>query len=227
MNRSDVLQALDELVSERSILNHPFYVAWERGELTRPQLATYASVYYPHVHAFPRYLESAIAAADDSETRAELTRNLTDELTHPKPHHELWLDFAEALGLDRLHVASSPPHSSATAMMETFERLTSEDVTSGVTALYAYESQQPEVSDRKMVGLRKFYGVDSAKGLAYFDVHASADLHHRQGERDALSRCLDAGDSAERILSTATDALDAYWGLLDGVCAVSGITPSC
>ena len=112
-------------------------------------------------------------------------------------------------------------------MVETFERLTSEDVASGVTALYAYESQQPEVSERKRVGLRNFYGVDSAKGLAYFDVHATTDLHHRQGERDALERCLDSGDSADGILSTATDALGAYWGLLDGVCAVSGISTSC
>ena len=227
MNRLDVLEALDELVRERSILNHPFYVAWERGELTRPQLATYASVYYPHVRAFPQHLESTIAAADDSETRAELTNNLTDELTQPKPHNELWLDFAEALGLDRQRVATSPPHPSATAMVETFERLTSEDVARGVTALYAYESQQPEVSRRKMTGLRTFYGVDSAKGLAYFDVHATTDLRHRQGERDALARCLDAGESADGIFSTAADALAAYWGLLNGVCAASGMTTSC
>ena len=177
------------------------------------------------MHAFPRYLEATIEGADDPASRAELQCNLADELSRPKAHHELWLDFADALGLDRYRVATAPPTPFARATVETFERLTSRDVASGLAALYAYESQQPEVSRRKMGGLRESYGVRSAKGLAYFEVHATTDLQHREGERNALARCLDGGASHEVVLNAATDALDAYWGLLDGICDEAAFPP--
>ena len=63
MDSATALRELDESIRERSILKHPFYRAWERGELTREQLATYAGIYYPHVRAFPRYLAVAITHA--------------------------------------------------------------------------------------------------------------------------------------------------------------------
>ena len=226
MHRRNVLHILDELVHTRSILRHPFYVAWERGELTRGQLATYARAYYPHVQAFPRYLEAAIVRADDPVSRAELKLNLTDELSNPKPHHELWLDFADALGQDRHEIATAAPKPFAKATVDTFERLTRRDSASGLAALYAYESQQPEVSCRKMTGLRESYGFRGAEGLGYFEVHATVDIDHRAGERNALARCLDDGASPEMVLGGATDALDAYWGMLDGICTESGVSTS-
>ena len=226
MKRFDVLRGLDEFVSMHSILQHPFYVAWERGELTRAQLATYARVYYPHVQAFPGYLRSTIACANDPETRVELERNLADELSVPKSHADLWLDFAEAVGLDRDAVIGGSPVPKARAMVDTFERLTRQNAASGLSALYVYESQQPEVSQRKITGLRERYDVQSKLGLKYFSVHATADVDHRNGERDSLARCLDSGTSPSEITGAATEALDVYWGLLDGVCDEAGITCS-
>jgi len=223
MNPQDTLDRLDQLILSRSILRHPLYVAWQHGELTAEQLATYARVYYPHVAAFPRYLEAAIDSADDPLVRAELERNLADELMVPKAHNELWLDFAEGLGLDREYVASADRHPAAEAIVRAFDRLTGDGSAGALAALYAYESQQPEVSREKMDGLRRNYGVDSPTALAYFAVHAEADIHHRQGERQALLRCLEDGASAEAVLDSAAQALKAYWGLLDGVCAEAGI----
>jgi pyrroloquinoline-quinone synthase len=37
-----------------------------------------------------------------------------------------------------------------------------------VAALYAYEAQVPEIATTKIDGLRRHYGVITAKGLAYF-----------------------------------------------------------
>ena len=224
MHRRNTLDTLDELIQARSILRHPFYVAWERGELTKTQLATYARAYYPHVRAFPRYLEATIARADDVSSRIELSRNLADELSHPKAHHDLWLDFSESLGLDRRDVEAGEAESFARATVEAFEGLTQRDSVSGLSALYAYESQQPEVSCRKMAGLREWYGLHSEKGLAYFNVHAKTDIEHREGERNAIGRCLDNGASPELVLGAANDALDAYAGLLDGVCMLAGVS---
>ena len=224
MDRFEALNSLDRLVASRSILRHPFYVAWEQGTLTRDQLAAYARIYYPHVRAFPGYLRAAIAGADDPAVRAELEANLADELSNPRPHAELWLDFAAALGLDRRAVEEAEPAPAATAAVDAFERLASRDAASALAALYAYESQQPEVSQAKQAGLRERYGVRDAAALAYFDVHATADVRHRQGERDALARCLDAGADPDALAGAAGEALDAYWTLLDGVCAEAGVS---
>ena len=156
--------------------------------------------------------------------RAELEANLADELANPKPHAELWLDFAAALGVDRQAAAEAEAAPAARATVDAFERLARRDTASGLAALYAYESQQPEVSQAKRDGLRERYGVTGGDALAYFDVHATADVRHRQGERDALASCLAAGASPDAVLDAAGEALDAYWALLDGVCEEAGVT---
>jgi len=218
-----VLRELDEMIRTRSILRHPFYQAWENGMLSQEQLGTYARVYYPHVRAFPQYLESAIALANDPRIRAELADNLADERGNPAPHDELWLAFASGLGVDPAQVASATPHPAAQAMVTTFRALADESLATGLAALYAYESQQPEVSCTKLAGLRDHYGVEDAGTLEYFTVHEAADVRHRQGERNALAACLRAGVPASVLKDATRQALDAYWGLLDGVCAEAGI----
>jgi pyrroloquinoline-quinone synthase len=224
MEASAALRELDALIRERSILEHPFYQAWTKGELTRDQLATYARIYYPHVEAFPRYLEASISLATDPRARAELADNLADERGNPAPHDELWLDFAEGVGADRREVTTAAPHPAAARIVGTFESLTRESLATGVAALYAYESQQPEVSCTKGEGLRAHYGIGDAATLEYFAVHQAADVRHRAGERETLQACLDAGVPAEVVQAAASRALDAYWGLLDGVCEEAGIT---
>ena len=219
----DVLRDLDETIRSRSILRHPFYQAWEQGVLTSAQLATYAHIYYPHVRAFPGYLESVIRHADDPTIRAELTDNLADERANPSAHDELWLDFAEHLGLNRDDVASAPPHPAARAMVATYAALTGASLPIGLAALYAYESQQPEVAQTKVDGLRAHYGIGAPSALAYFEVHRTADVRHRQGERDALAACVESGTPADVVTGATERALDAYWRLLDGVCAETGL----
>jgi pyrroloquinoline-quinone synthase len=218
MKPEAVLVQLDRLIESRSILEHPFYVAWTHGDLTRDQLSTYAAAYYPHVAAFPGYLRAAADAADDPVVRAELLRNLDDEISRPKPHGELWLDFASGLGLDRAAVASEPPRAYARNAVDTFKRLTSGSSAPALAALYAYESQQPGVSRQKADGLLRLYGVGDPEALRYFEVHAEADVRHREGERAALRRCLEAGAPADVALGAAEGALVAYWGLLSGIC---------
>jgi pyrroloquinoline-quinone synthase len=224
MYPQETLNHLDQLIQSRSILKHPFYLAWQQGELTRKQLATYAAVYYPHVAAFPHYLESAIDSSSDPQVRAELERNLADELGNPAPHNELWLDFAAGLGQQREAVASAQKTSAAHSIVTAFEKQMKVSSAAALAALYAYESQQPEVARQKIDGLRRFYGVEDPEMLAYFEVHAETDLEHREGERRALLRCLELGASEDEILGAAGEALESYWGLLDGVCVEAGVT---
>jgi len=217
MTIQSTLDELDARISARSILPHPFYRAWSAGTLTRDDLATYARVYYPHVAAFPEYLRAAIANAELPAVRAELLDNLHEEEHEPRPHAELWLSFAAAAGADLEAVQSADPTPATRGVVDEFLRLSGGSTVGALAALYAYESQQPEVSEQKAAGLRERYGVGDAEALAYFTVHSEADVRHRDGERRAIALCLEAGASPEKVLAAADGALAAYWGLLDGV----------
>jgi pyrroloquinoline-quinone synthase len=219
-----VLTELDTLIAQRSILQHPFYRAWTAGALTRDDLAVYARVYYPHVAAFPGYLRSAMAGAPNGPIKDTLTDNLRDELFFPAPHNELWLQFADGVGANRSDVRNAAPAQGVAQVTGTFARLCEGSPARALAALYAYESQQPAVSLEKIAGLREHYGITSEQALAYFTVHAEADIAHRDGERRALEACLDTastreGATREEVLDAARQALDAYWQLLDAVCA--------
>jgi pyrroloquinoline-quinone synthase len=216
-----VLTELDTLIAQRSILQHPFYRAWTAGALTREDLAVYARVYYPHVAAFPGYLRSALAGAQAAPpvVADTLKDNLRDELSVPAPHKDLWLRFAEAVGADGRTVHTAAPAAGVAKVTSTFRQLCEGSPARALTALYAYESQQPAVTQEKIHGLREQYGLANEQALAYFTVHAEADVAHRDAERRALAACLEAGATRDEVMDAASQALDAYWHLLDAVCA--------
>ena len=224
LSTADTLASLDRKIAERSILNHPFYRAWQAGTLTREQLAGYAHEYFPHVAAFPGYLEDAMGTTDDAVLRAELADNLREERSVPAPHPELWLDFAAGLGRNVETTLAARPTETTAATIASFRSLCQTSPGAALSALYCYESQQPKVAAEKARGLAERYGVTDERALAYFTVHAEADVRHSHGERDAIARCLETGAATpEEILASADRALDAYWSLLDGICTSTGV----
>jgi pyrroloquinoline-quinone synthase len=100
----EIIAELDLMVAKRSLLGHPFYQAWTAGELSRARLQDYAVQYYPHVAAFPRYLSAIHSRCADIETRQALLENLIEEERGAENHPELWLRFAEGLGVARERV---------------------------------------------------------------------------------------------------------------------------
>src|SRR5215471_11112615 len=101
-----VVARIDQKISERRLLDHPFYQAWSMGTLTREDLKTYAAQYYHWVQAFPTWLSATHANAPTMAMRRERLENLIDEERGPENHPELWLRFCDALGLDRDAVAN-------------------------------------------------------------------------------------------------------------------------
>lgn len=70
------LQDLDQLIKSKHLLNHEFYQAWSKGELSLEVLKEYAKEYYHHVKAFPTYLSAIHARTDDQVTRRSLLKIL-------------------------------------------------------------------------------------------------------------------------------------------------------
>ena len=218
MTREEFLAKLDALVAERHLLKHPFYVLWNEGKLTREQLREYAISYYPHVAAFPRYVSGVHANCEDAALRQELLENLIEEERGVENHPALWRKFAAALGAAQSDLASAPRTPEVAGAIAEFRRATHEgSVAEGLAALYAYESQIPEIAKTKREGLARFYGVDDPEATRFFTVHEEADLWHRQIEREALGRVATSEEDRQMALAAAGRCLDALNRALDGV----------
>jgi len=215
MANTELLAKIDAAIAERNLLKHPFYQDWQMGKLSREALQLYAAQYYRHVEAFPKHLR-VLAARTEGSIRDVVLENLAEEENPSRPHPKLWRDFAEAVGVSEDDITSCPALPGAQAVVETFREIVGDrSVAEAVAALYAYEAQVPEIATTKMVGLKKFYGVNSPEGLAYFEVHEEADKAHRAAWRNWLLE--HAAGNDDEILATTHEALDALWGLLDAV----------
>ena len=212
------LELIDSDVAQKHLLKHPFYLAWTRGELTREALTDYAKQYYHHVAAFPTYLSAVHSRCEDQATRKQLLSNLIDEEAGAPNHPELWRQFAKSLGVSEDDLAKTPQQPETADVIETFRNVCGQNSTAvGLAALYAYESQIPEICESKIDGLKKHYGVTNPEQYRYFSVHIEADREHSAAEREMLDRHIDKNNFDE-VRAGANRVLDALWNLLSGVC---------
>ncbi|HWC14708.1 MAG TPA: iron-containing redox enzyme family protein [Actinomycetota bacterium] len=216
------LQArLDRATATRPLLAHPFYEAWAAGTLTVDDLAFYSTQYWRQVEAFPGYLETVSRRVPAGPVRDTILTNLADE--RDGDHPQLWLDFAQALGLDETTVRSSDAVAETRSCVESFRSASA--VASPAFALgmlYGYESQTPAVAETKVAGLRDHYGIDGG-GAGYFELHGELDVEHSNDMAAAIDQI--ATDDAARAdaESGARSGAEAIWQLLDGVARVRGI----
>ena len=220
----DWLREIEAVIEGRSLLKHPFYQAWTRGELSREDLAEYARQYYQQESRFARYVSAVHSNCPELSARQALLENLNHEEQGPENHPELWLRFAESVGAGRESVLSAQPHAKTAECVRVFERLSRDaDWRVGLAALYAYEAQQPKVARAKIDGLRERYGLDTPAALGFFQVHESVDAWHSESERKLLETARTPEQRA-RIVDSVRQACDALNGLLDGVCETRNIS---
>jgi pyrroloquinoline-quinone synthase len=189
-----VVERIDVARAQWNVLDHPFYLRWERGELTRDELAFYAGEYR---HAVVALADTAAAGADDEHAAEE------------RAHIALWDSFAAALDapLDREPTVETQDCGGAWR---------AQDADEARAILYAVESSQPDISRTKLNGLVEHYGFAAgSKGTEYFEVHSQRDHVHARASADALKTA--SPEDGDRLVAAATRALVTNWRLLDGV----------
>jgi pyrroloquinoline-quinone synthase len=213
-----LLNKIDNDIAEKHLLKHPFYLAWTRGELSKEALTDYARQYYHHVVAFPTYLSAVHANCDDQATRKQLLSNLIDEEAGSPNHPDLWLKFAEGLGVSNVDVRNTEQQPETKNLIDTFRSVCKDGSTAeGLAALYAYESQIPAICESKIDGLKKHYGFADPEHYRYFTVHLEADREHSAAERKMLGAYID-DRNFELVKASVNRMLDALWEILSGVC---------
>ena len=212
MNLNELNNRLDKL----HLLNHPFYVAWEQGELTQEILQDYAEQYYQHIKAFPRYISATHSMCEDIEKRKILLENLRDEEDLNKDHPMLWKQFALAAGADESSLDLVKQEYFTSDLIENFFRLSRSSYAEGLGALYAYERQVPEIAETKIKGLIDHYNISTDQGLEYFVVHKDADVLHREQSEKLMLQL----NEEEQVLAeeAALSTGHMLWNFLSGLC---------
>jgi pyrroloquinoline-quinone synthase len=182
----NLIERIDEARARLNVLEHPFYVRWERGELTRDELAHYAAQYR---HAVVALAETAAATGDAAHAAEETA------------HIDLWDDFAAAVG--------APLAEASAETQECVDAWRRDDPLEARAVLYAIEASQPAISQTKLRGLRAHYGFTEA-GTEYFSLHAERDFEHAELSRRELV------DAPDDLAAVAEGALRGNWRLLDG-----------
>lgn len=221
LSKEKFIEEVNSTIEKQSLLNHPFYQKWNEGKLTIEELREYAKQYYHFVKHFPRFVSCVHSNCDDVKTRQILLENLADEegfKTGIEDHPRLWINFAESLGLTEAEVKSAEPLREVEDLVDGMYELTrSPEFTLGLAALYAYESQVPEISKTKIAGLKNFYGIDAEKAIEFFKVHEEADVYHSRDEMEIMNNTNRSLEDQKRLINTVDESATLMWNFLDGV----------
>ena len=200
-----VWERIEESRARHNVLEHPFYVRWSAGELSREELARYAGQYRHATEALARLCRETAEVAPDRR-RDEMAAHAAEE----ESHVGLWDGFVEAAGGE---IGAEPTPETADCVSE----WTSPDGYLGqLGRMYAIESGQPEISRVKREGLARFYGIDGGPGSEYFRLHEESDHAHAEESRRLIDEAMSA-DDADGVVAAAESAFRANWRLLDGV----------
>jgi pyrroloquinoline-quinone synthase len=201
------------VLDEKSMLKHPFYQAWTRGELPMERMREYARQYYHFEAAFPRLLSAIHTRTDSPSIRQVLLDNLWDEEHGPRNHPVLWLEFADALGLEAADVTHATLRPETVALIEHYETAAREaPLSEALATLFAYEGQVPQIAWQKIKGLSDFYGFQPNQ-FEFFSVHLVADVAHAGNEVAAIE---ESATDPDHVVAATSVACDRLLSFLDG-----------
>ena len=202
----NLIQKIDQIIEERSLLKHPFYEMWSDGKLTQESLAGYSKEYFQLVKAVPEFMTPIIEKAPNSVI-TELTENQQEESDHIKP----WISFAGELGVSNDELISySGLDKTKKAVSDLSELMTTFD--GGACAMYAFEKEIPKISQTKLDGLSEVYQITNDNATEYFKLHTEADIRHTASWRNILEK---SNADTSNLIEIAEKSVSAQNLLLD------------
>lgn len=146
---------------EHQLLDHPFYQAWDRGEVTEEQLANYADAYQSVMDRIPLLWRRVLDGLDiDSPTGETI-------VAEEQEHAELWEQW-------RAKLPDATRDEELAALHDALDAMSPSELAG---ALHAWEVQQPGVAETKKEGLLTHYGF-TADEMAFFDEHIEEEDEH-------------------------------------------------
>jgi pyrroloquinoline-quinone synthase len=206
------LSQLDPLIQSRTLLQHPFYLAWSKGALTKEDLQVYAKEYYWLVQRVPEIVEIIAKQTNDPVLLERVQKNKEEE----QEHIQLWERFAKSLDVSEVELKSYQPSATTRNAVAKMEEEAQKSLDAGIAVMYALEAELPKIAQTKKEGLLEFYGLSSADAHAYFDEHLLEEEHLKVWRSTTIDE--------STALAAADVSLASQHRVLDGVCEVGHIT---
>lgn len=204
---SAIDNAIKASTSGLRLLDHPYYRAWQNGELREQDLTSYAQQYRHFERCLPEVLSRAAGHTSEEGPRRLMEANLEDEMTNPRPHLEMFDDFGRAVGATG-EVTSSGATSELVGL---YQEAAGQGPIPLLAVVAAYEAQAAEIAATKAAALSLHYGLGPV-GTEFWAVHASVEEQHSAWTVEALE-ALDA--PAEQVTYWAEQSARAWWSFLD------------
>ena len=201
-----LIQKIDELIEQHSLLKHQFYQMWSDGKLSQESLSGYSKEYFQLVKQVPSFVASVAKYAPQSNLD-ELRANQKEESEHIVP----WTRFAKALGVSESELEKYGGLEKTRKAISEMSSLMG-SLEGGAAAMYALEKEIPKISQTKLEGLNKFYGITDYDATQYFEIHKEADIRHAKTWQKILER----NSQNDKLLKIAERSLLAQNLLLDG-----------
>lgn len=195
-----VMQRLFPSVFEQyNLLQHPFYLAWNEGRLTKKQMEVYASKY----GSFIQLISEGWAVAGEQAIAAE-----------EQEHYTLWKLFAKSLKATDTGAGVREVNELVNSVKNSFG-----SYAGALGALYAFEAQQPATASSKLEGLKKHYCSWQADET-YFAIH-QADVE----EPALLEEKINALSKEEKLVAALAceETCGLLWNALTGIMEQTGV----
>lgn len=206
MTTTDLDAVLVGTLAGRRLVEHPFYLRWQAGQVSMAELAAYAGQYRHFEAALPGFLTQLMAALPEGQARDLVAANLADELGDPVAHIELFNSFATAVG-----AAPDAPSPATVALLATYDELLGHGPAAALAGLFAYEYQAADIAGSKAEGLRRHYGFDG-DAVSFWEHHAIVDERHGAWLLKAVAETATDPEGASRA---AGRTAEAWWSFLD------------
>jgi pyrroloquinoline-quinone synthase len=216
-----LIKTIDDEISKKSLLNHQFYTLWREGKLTLNHLRGYSKEYFQLVKTVPELVQNIHNNFKDNPFREYYLNEIEKTQIEESEHIGPWVKFALSLGLEKTELFDYMGNNEVNIAIESLKKLSRSSLVEGVSAMYSFEKEIPQISKTKIEGLQKFYGISNNDAITYFKIHEIADIHHAKLwktiildlEKDKINN----KNSTESILDATVKSLAAQNQILDSV----------
>jgi pyrroloquinoline-quinone synthase len=216
------LAEIAEIHKSKPLFGHPLWTEWGAGTLSRKQLqecVKQVGIIPLHNH---NYHGRLYVVCPDPKWRVRIAEVCYEEGTgrlyaDGVSHHELYVKFAQAVGISREDLYATRYCSGAVAFKAYFSAICEKDFLEGVSAhMLAAEAPVPAHGSKRADALRTHYGL-SDDDVTFFSVHEVADDDHSGIGRELLSEFANTEEDFQRVLQTVGECLDMMKLMYDSI----------
>ena len=208
---SSLIDQINCAIEKQSLLKHDFYRLWQEGKLTLDHLAGYSREYFQLVKIVPTLVENVLKNNKMKNYDKLIQNTLKDECEHIEP----WVNFSSSLNVDKNELMNYNGDDLTKKSINDLIAISESSFEEAVSALYAFEKELPKISETKLDGLSKFYGITDEDSREYFNIHKEIDIYHSKIWENIINES--SNDKKKKMLNAEILSLNSENRILDSV----------